>query len=135
LRPGAEMPAVAFIRPKGSESEHPGDTFEHGEVLVAATLVPAIMGSPAYQQNKVAIVLTYDEHGGRWDHVAPPNPLTPASTPGKADQFGPGSRVPAIIISPWARRCFVDHTGYDTTSIAAFIEKNWGLAPLSTRDG
>src|SRR5581483_8725502 len=82
-----------------------------------------------YRRNEVAIVITYDENGGRWDHVAPPDGI-----PFKTDRFGPGSRVPAIVISPWAKRCFVDHTRYDTTSIAAFIEKNWGLAPLATRD-
>jgi hypothetical protein len=129
------LPVVSFIRPGTGDSQHPGsDDVSRGEVFVAATLVPAIMTSTPYQQNKVAIVITYDENGGRWDHVAPPNPRTPAATPGKTDQFGPGSRVPAIVIAPWAKRCFVDHTGYDTTSIAAFIERNWGLRPLSTRD-
>ena len=87
------------------------------------------MASPAYQQNQVAIIITFDENGGRWDHVAPPR-----GTPLVTDQFGPGSRVPGIVISPWARRCFVDHTSYDTTSILAFIEKNWNLTPVATRD-
>jgi phospholipase C len=132
--PGALAP-VSFIRPSGADSEHPeNDALSPGEAFVAATLVPAIMTSTPYQQNRVAIVITYDENGGRWDHVAPPNTLTPATTPGKTDRFGPGSRVPAIIISPWARRCYIDRTWYDTTSIAAFIEKNWNLPPLSTRD-
>jgi acid phosphatase len=135
LRTPGALAAVSFVRPSAADSEHPGtDNLSSGEAFVAATLIPAIMTSTPYRQNKVAIVITYDENGGRWDHVSPPNPLTPATTPGKTDQFGPGSRVPAIIISPWARRCTVDHTPYDTTSIAAFIEKNWSLAPLSARD-
>jgi phospholipase C len=70
------------------------------------------------------VIVTYDENGGFWDHVAPP----------KVDRLGPGSRVPAIIISPFARRGFVDHTTYDTTSILALIEHRFGLAPLGTRD-
>jgi phospholipase C len=54
--------------------------------------------------------------------------------PPKGDRWGPGTRVPAIIISPWARRGFVDHTTYDTSSILALIEHRFGLAPLGTRD-
>ncbi|HZS00434.1 MAG TPA: alkaline phosphatase family protein [Chloroflexota bacterium] len=131
LREPGALPAVSFIRPSGPASEHPGETtLAQGEVLVAATLVPAIMTSTPYQQNKVAIVVTYDENGGRWDHVAPPS-----GTPGISDQFGPGVRVPAIVISPWAKRCFVDHSHYDTTAIIAFIARNWGLPTLGPRDG
>jgi phospholipase C len=132
---GANLPALSYVRPSALESQHPGEPLQPGEVLVAATLVPAIMTSTPYQQNKVAIVITYDENGGRWDHVAPPSVRTPTNAQSrKADQWGPGSRVPAIIISPWARRCFVDHTHYDHTSIAAFIERNWNLTPIATRD-
>ncbi len=78
--------------------------------------------SPAWDDT--AIIITYDENGGRWDHVAPPG----------VDQWGPGTRVPAIIISPYAKKGFVDHTQYDTTSILKFIETRWDLAPLTTRD-
>ena len=70
------------------------------------------------------VIVTYDENGGFWDHVPPP----------KLDRFGDGTRVPAIIVSPFARRHFVDHTTYDTTSITALIEKRFGLAPLTHRD-
>ncbi|MCA1554617.1 MAG: hypothetical protein LC737_09585, partial [Chloroflexi bacterium] len=70
------------------------------------------------------IIYTYDENGGRWDHVTPP----------AGDRWGPGTRVPAIIISPFAKKGFVDHTLYDTTSILKFIETRWGLQPLGTRD-
>jgi phospholipase C len=66
------------------------------------------------------IVVTYDENGGFWDHVAPP----------KADRWGPGSRVPAIIISPFAKRHHVDHTQCDTTSILRFIIRRFDLAKL-----
>jgi phospholipase C len=70
------------------------------------------------------IILTYDENGGFWDHVAPP----------VIDKWGPGSRIPAIIISPFAKKGYVDHTTYETVSILAFIEKRWGLKPLNSRD-
>ncbi len=71
-----------------------------------------------------AIIITYDENGGRWDHVAPP----------VVDRWGPGTRVPTIIISPYAKKSYVDHTQYDTTSILKFIETRWNLAPLTARD-
>ena len=73
------------------------------------------------------VVVTYDENGGFWDHVAPP----------KADRWGPGSRVPTIIVSPFAKRHYVDHTQYDTTSILRFVTKRFALPMLpglTTRD-
>ena len=73
------------------------------------------------------VLITYDENGGFWDHVAPP----------KADRWGPGSRIPAIIVSPFAKKGFVDHTLYDTTSILRFITKRFDLpvlAGLAARD-
>jgi len=88
----------------------------------AAQLVDLIQKSPAWQDT--AIIITYDENGGLWDHVAPP----------KVDKWGPGSRVPALIISPYAKKGYVDHTQYDTTSILKFIEVRWDLAPLTSRD-
>jgi phospholipase C len=67
-----------------------------------------------------AIIVTYDENGGFWDHVPPP----------KGDRWGPGTRIPAIIISPFAKRGYVDHTSYDTTSIIKFITRRFELEPL-----
>jgi phospholipase C len=64
--------------------------------------------------------VTYDENGGFWDHVAPPS----------GDRWGPGSRIPAIIISPYAKRAHIDHTVYDTTSILKFITLRFSLEPL-----
>ncbi|HEX4835914.1 MAG TPA: alkaline phosphatase family protein, partial [bacterium] len=63
-------------------------------------------------------------NGGRWDHVAPP----------VIDAWGPGTRVPAIIVSPLAKRHYIDHTFYDTTSILKLIETRWNLRPLGPRD-
>jgi phospholipase C len=117
------LPAVSFVKPDGQNAEHPGyATLYAGEAHVA-DLVRRIMRSDLWKST--AIVVTYDESGGFWDHVPPP----------RVDRFGDGTRVPAIVISPFAKRRFVDHTTYDTTSILAFIEKRFGIAPLTTRDG
>src|SRR6266545_4414438 len=116
------LPAISFVKPLGPENEHPGyATLLRGQQHVA-DLVQEVQNSPAWADT--AIIITYDEQGGFWDHVAPP----------KIDQWGPGSRVPAIIISPYAKKGYVDHTQYDTTSILKFIENRWELAPLGTRD-
>lgn len=85
-------------------------------------LINAVRSGPNWKD--AAIIITYDENGGFWDHVAPP----------KLDRWGPGTRVPAIIISPDAKRGFIDHTSYDTSSILAFIEKRFGLSALGSRD-
>jgi len=116
------LPAVAFVKPNGPDNEHPGyATLLRGQEHVLK-LVRAVMDSPYWQDS--AIIITYDENGGRWDHVPPP----------KSDRWGPGTRVPTVIISPHAKRRYVDHTLYDTTSILKFIETRWRLAPLGTRD-
>jgi phospholipase C len=117
------LPAVAFVKPLGIDNEHPGYTdLITGENHVKA-LVDAIRNSPAWHHT--AIIITYDENGGFWDHVGPP----------VVDRWGPGSRVPTLVISPFARRGYVDHRRYDTTSILALIEHRFGLAPLASRDG
>jgi phospholipase C len=117
-----QLPAVSFVKPVGIDNEHPGYTdIITGENHVKQ-LIDAVRSSPHW--NHTVIIITYDENGGFWDHVAPP----------VVDRWGPGSRVPAIVISPLARRGAVDHHRYDTTSILALIEHRWGLAPLSSRD-
>lgn len=116
------LPAVSFVKPLGPLNEHPGYAdLLSGQEHVAG-LVRAVMNSSYWKDS--AIVITYDEYGGRWDHVPPP----------PADRWGPGARVPTIIISPHAKRRYVDHTLYDTTSILKFIEVRWGLRPLGPRD-
>lgn len=121
LQAGA-LPAVSFVKPIGANNEHPGSSsLLQGQQHVAG-LVQAIQASPYWKNT--AIVITYDEYGGRWDHVAPP----------AGDRWGPGARVPLIVISPWAKRGFIDHTRYETVSILAFIEKLFDVPPLSARD-
>jgi phospholipase C len=119
---GNKLPAVSFIKPLGPDNEHPGYATELNGQLHVADLVSTIQNSPYWSDT--AIIITYDEHGGRWDHVAPP----------VVDKWGPGSRVPAIIISPFAKKNFVDHAQYDTTAIMKLIEERWGLQPLNERD-
>ncbi len=116
------LPAVSFVKPLGPQNEHPGyaDVISGEQHVV--DLINAVRSGP--QWNDTAIIVTYDENGGLWDHVAPP----------ATDSWGPGTRIPAIIISPYARKGFVDHTPYDTTSVLALIEHRWDLEPLSTRD-
>ncbi|HXN16272.1 MAG TPA: alkaline phosphatase family protein, partial [Usitatibacter sp.] len=72
------------------------------------------------QWNTTLVIVTYDENGGFWDHAAPP----------KGGRWGPGTRVPTIVISPFARRGFVDSTLYDTTSIIKLITRRFGLERL-----
>ncbi len=121
LREG-RLPAVSFIKPLGPDNEHPGyaDLLRGQEHVVQ--LVRAVMASRYWAET--AIIITYDENGGRWDHVPPP----------VVDRWGPGTRVPTVIVSPHAKRRFVDHTLYDTTSILKLIETRWNLRTLGTRD-
>jgi phospholipase C len=79
------------------------------------------------------VVVTYDEFGGAWDHVAPPG-QGPTGADGPADRFGPGTRIPALVIGGRFTRSGVDHQAHDTTSILATIEHAYGLAPLGSRD-
>jgi phospholipase C len=118
----SRFPAVSFVKPDGFHNEHPANgAILSGEQHVSA-LVRAIMRSPFWAET--AVIITYDENGGRWDHVPPP----------RIDRWGPGTRVPTIILSPLAKRHYVDHTLYDTTSILKTLEVRWHLRPLGTRD-
>ena len=116
------LPAVAFYKPIGPENQHPGYADIESGDQHAANIISKIERSPLW--SSTVIVVTYDENGGFWDHVPPP----------VVDRWGPGLRVPTLIISPFARRGFVDHTFYDTTSILKMIETRYGLAPLGERD-
>ena len=69
----------------------------------------------------MVIVITYDENGGQWDHVAPPT----------GDKLGPGTRIPALVISPFSKKGTVDHTQYDTASILRLITRRFDLTPLA----
>jgi phospholipase C len=119
------LPPVTFYKPQGSVNQHSAyANIADGDVHIAA-LLAELRASP--QWSHMLVVVTYDEFGGWWDHAAPP----------KADRFGPGTRIPALIVSPLARKGTVDHTEYDTTSILRFITHRWNLPVLpgiATRD-
>jgi acid phosphatase len=113
------LPQVAFYKPQGNLNEHPGYTDVLDGDRHIADLVGHLLKSP--QWGHMVVVITYDENGGFWDHVAPP----------KGDRWGPGTRIPALIVSPFAKKGLVDHTLYDTTSILSLITKHFALATLA----
>jgi len=116
------LPAVSFVKPLGAQNEHPGYSNVMDGENHAVALINAVLNGP--NGKDAVIIITYDENGGFWDHVAPPI----------IDKWGPGTRVPAIIVSPYAKSGYIDHTQYETLSILSFIEKRWGLNPLNDRD-
>ncbi|HXJ62300.1 MAG TPA: alkaline phosphatase family protein [Actinomycetota bacterium] len=115
------MPAVSWVVPPVPESDHPPYSVCDGENWTVR-LLDGIMRSPAWAST--AVVVVWDDFGGFYDHVPPPHD----------DLYGLGPRVPALIISPWARRGFVDHTTYEFSSVLRLIEDLWNLAPLGDRD-
>jgi len=124
------LKSVSFVKPIGLDNEHPGYTSETAGSSHLVKLLKAIEGSACAKDTLV--VTTYDEFGGQWDHVAPPGQGT---TAGPHDQWGPGTRIPALIIAPRLPSEFVvDSAQHDTTSILATIEHRFGLAPLGARD-
>ncbi len=112
------LPAVTFYKPQGNLNQHSGYANIEDADRHIADLVAKLQASP--QWKGMLIVITYDEFGGIWDHVSPPH----------GDKLGPGTRIPAIIISPLAKNGVVDHTPYDTGSILRFITRRWNLEPL-----
>jgi len=129
-RDDCKLKAVSFVKPIGRENEHPGYASESAGSDHLVELVQAIEGSRCKADTMV--ILTYDEFGGQWDHVPPPGW---GGIPGPHDIWGPGPRVPALVVSPFLKGRFViDHTQYDTTSILATIEHRYGLMPLGPRD-
>ncbi len=125
-----KLNSVSFIKPVGLENEHPGYTSVTRGSDHLVELLTMIEDSKCAKDTLV--VVTYDEFGGQWDHVSPPGQ---GKTRGPHDQWGPGTRIPALILSPDLDSKFVvDRTQYDTTSILATIETRFHLAPLSSRD-
>jgi phospholipase C len=125
------LPAVSFVKPIGAENEHPGYASTDSGENHLVDLLKTILGGPDGQDTLV--VATYDEFGGQWDHVAAPG-QGPDAADGPSDDFGPSTRIPALIIGGSFTRSGVDHQSHDTTSILATLEHTYGLAPLGTRD-
>jgi acid phosphatase len=113
-----KLPPVAFYKPQGDLNMHAGYSDVDSGDRHIAQIVDALQKGP--QWKNMLVVITVDENGGWWDHVAPP----------KADRWGPGSRVPALVVSPFAKKGHVDHTVYDTGSIARFLTRRFGLEKL-----
>jgi phospholipase C len=114
------LPAVSYIVPSGP-SEHPPSSVSSGQAFVRS-LVNSLIESRQWKSS--AFLLAYDDWGGWYDHVKPP----------QVDKYGYGFRVPALLVSPYAKRGFIDNTQLDFTSILRFIEQNWHLKPLTKRD-
>ena len=115
------LPEVCWIVPIAADSEHPPADSARGMWHVTG-LVNAIMQSPAWTDS--VIIVTWDDFGGFYDHVPPP----------QVDKYGYGFRVPALIISAWAKPGYICHVHYDFTSPLKLIEDRFGLPPLASRD-
>jgi phospholipase C len=116
------LPSVSYIQPNPGHSMHPGS----GSVTTAANwldgLIHKVQNSSSWPDT--AVVITWDESGGWWDHVPPP----------QIDSQGLGARVPLIVISPYAKKGYVSHVQMDHVSILKWIQWNWALGELNTRE-
>jgi phospholipase C len=123
------------------QSEENPQDIAYGEAFLAR-VASAVMHGPLW--SKTALFVTYDEHGGYYDHVPPPAAVVPddippdlslsskGTFPAKFDRYG--FRVPLTVISPWGQPSYVSHKVADHTSVLAFIEHKWNLPPLTRRD-
>ncbi len=116
------LPAVSFIKPIGGIDEHPGQSPITASQDFEVELVEEIRASQYW--DSCAIIITYDDFGGFYDHVPPT----------MQDAFGPGQRMPCLVISPFARQAFVDHHYYNTQSVLKLIEERFALPSLTDRD-
>ncbi|MBV6305315.1 acid phosphatase [Candidimonas humi] len=112
------LPAVAFYKPQSSLNMHAGYADVASGDQHISNIIEHIRNGPQWKQT--VVIVTHDENGGWWDHVSPP----------VGDRWGPGSRIPALVISPLARKGHVDHTFYDTNSILRLIGRVHDLEPL-----
>jgi phospholipase C len=133
------LPAVSFVDPSfnGEDQGTSGDEHPHGDVRVGqafmADVVHAFIDSPQWKRG--ALFIVYDEWGGFYDHVVPPRvPDLRASADLDKDFGQMGFRIPAVVVSPYARRGHIDHSIYGFESILKLIRYRFGLAPLTPRD-
>jgi phospholipase C len=116
-----QLAQVTWVTPDFTHSDHPASNSNEGPDWVAS-IVNAIGASPFW--DSTAIFITWDDWGGWYDHVVPP----------VIDEMGPGFRVPLIVVSPYAKHGYVSHQVYETASLLTFMEKNFDLPNLGTRD-
>jgi phospholipase C len=115
------LPAVSWLTTTFAQSEHPPSSVCQGENWTVEQ-INAVMEGPLW--NSTAIFLTWDDYGGFYDHVPPPD----------LDRYGLGPRVPLLIISPYAREGYISHTQYEFSSVLKFVEERFNLQPLTARD-
>ncbi|MGZ6994087.1 MAG: alkaline phosphatase family protein [Acidimicrobiia bacterium] len=134
------LPSFSLVDPNfDTESEENPQDLRHGEQM-AAKVINAVMHSPAWP--KTLLIWTYDEHGGYYDHVPPPPAPrpddippdidVPPDLPGAYDRYS--FRVPAVMVSPFARRNYVSHVVHDHTSVLKLVETKWNLGAMTYRD-
>jgi phospholipase C len=134
-----KLPFLSFVTCHPDVSEENPQDIRHGESFSAA-IINAVLSSPNWA--KTVLLFTYDEHGGYYDHVVPPMAFKPddvppdprrvGNYPGAYDQLG--FRVPAVVVSPYARKDYVSHVVHDHTSFLRLIETKWNLGALTYRD-
>jgi phospholipase C len=136
---GGKLPQFTFLDPnyETTSEENPQDV-QLGERYVAQ-VVNSLIRAKTWRHT--ALFLTYDEHGGYYDHVPPPAAIPPDSiapvlasgdVPGAFDRYG--FRVPMVVVSPWARAHYVSRAVEDHTSVTAFVERKWNLPAMTFRD-
>ena len=133
------LPPVSFVDPSfnGDSQGTSGDEHPHGDPRVGqafmADVVHAFIDSPHWKRG--ALFIVYDEWGGFFDHVVPPRVPDLRASPDPRNDFGQmGFRIPAVLVSPYARRGYIDHSIYGFESILKLIRYRFGLAPLTPRD-
>jgi phospholipase C len=130
------LPQVSFVDPANTytppiitQDEHPTSDIHGGEQWVR-TIYETALASPLW--NQIAVILTFDESGGTFDHMPPPSACPPSPDQAAFNQLG--IRIPTIVMSPWARMHSVSHVVHDHTSILRFIETLYDLPALTARD-
>ncbi|NMM29390.1 MAG: hypothetical protein HHJ12_19460 [Glaciimonas sp.] len=116
------LPAVSFVVPKNLDSGHPGYSVTVKYELFLNDLISRVQANPTLWKKTAVIVIT-DEGGGSFDSGYIHN----------QDFFGSGPRIPMLVVSPYAKKGYVDHVYHDHGSLLKFIERNWRLKPLSSR--
>lgn len=116
-----KMAEVSYVMGNNTQNEHPPFSVQSGEQWVES-IVGAIQSSPYW--GSTVILITWDDYGGWYDHVVPP----------QVDKYGLGFRVPLLVVSPFAKHGYVDHTLADHASILKFMERVFGLPPVTQRD-
>ena len=115
------LPAVSWVSIPFDVTEHPPSPICDGENWTVS-LIQALASGPQWRHS--AVFLTWDDFGGFYDHVPPT----------QIDKFGLGFRIPLIVISPYAKRGYIDHARAEFSSVLKFIETNWNLPSLTGRD-